>query len=35
MQHALSITNGNLTLAAKKLAIGRATFYRKLERYKL
>jgi len=35
MQHALKITNGNLTLAAKKLAIGRATFYRKLERYKL
>ncbi|MFH2063656.1 MAG: sigma-54 dependent transcriptional regulator [Pseudomonadota bacterium] len=35
MRHALSITNGNLTLAAKKLAIGRATFYRKLERYKL
>jgi DNA-binding NtrC family response regulator len=35
MQHALNITRGNLTLAAKKLAIGRATFYRKLEKYNL
>jgi DNA-binding NtrC family response regulator len=35
MQHALHITNGNLTLAAKKLGIGRATFYRKLEKYNI
>ncbi len=35
MQHALQITNGNLTLAAKKLGIGRATFYRKLEKYNI
>ncbi len=35
MQHALRITQGNLSLAAKALAIGRATFYRKLEKYNL
>jgi DNA-binding NtrC family response regulator len=35
MKHALHITNGNLTLAAKKLGMGRATFYRKLEKYNL
>ncbi len=35
MQHALKITKGNLTLAAKKLGMGRATFYRKLEKYHL
>jgi len=35
MKHALNIANGNLTLAAKKLGIGRATFYRKLEKYKI
>jgi len=35
MQHALHITNGNLTLAAKKLGIGRATFYRKLDKYNI
>jgi transcriptional regulator of acetoin/glycerol metabolism len=33
MQHALHVANGNLTLAAKKLGMGRATFYRKLAKY--
>ncbi len=35
MQHALKMTHGNLTLAAKKLGMGRATFYRKMEKYHL
>jgi DNA-binding NtrC family response regulator len=35
MQHAMKITKGNLTLAAKNLGMGRATFYRKLEKYSL
>jgi len=33
--HALKVTGGNVTRAARALGIGRATMYRKLERFKL
>lgn len=33
--HALKVTGGNIAKAAKELAIGRATLYRKIEKYKL
>ena len=33
--HAIKITRGNISLAAKKLGIGRATFYRKAKAYNL
>ena len=33
LRHAVSITKGNIVEAAKKLKIGRATFYRLLEKY--
>jgi two-component system response regulator AtoC len=35
VRHALKITNGNIAEAAKKLKIGRATFYRLVEKYKI
>ncbi|MCF7885697.1 MAG: sigma-54 dependent transcriptional regulator [Candidatus Marinimicrobia bacterium] len=33
LQKALKITNGNVSEAARKLEIGRATFYRKIKKY--
>jgi DNA-binding NtrC family response regulator len=33
LRHAVSVTKGNIVEAAKKLRIGRATFYRLLEKY--
>ncbi|MGD9201443.1 MAG: sigma-54 dependent transcriptional regulator [Chitinispirillia bacterium] len=33
--HAINVTRGNISLAAKKLGIGRATFYRKAKAYNL
>ena len=33
--HALRVTGGNVTRAARALGIGRATMYRKLDRFKL
>jgi len=35
IQHALRVTGGNVTRAARALGIGRATMYRKLERFKM
>ncbi len=35
IKHAVRVTNGNIVEAAKKLRIGRATFYRLLEKYKI
>ncbi|MDP4172418.1 MAG: sigma-54 dependent transcriptional regulator [Bacteroidota bacterium] len=35
IRHALKVTNGNIVEASKKLQIGRATFYRFLEKYKI
>ncbi len=35
IRHALKVTNGNIQEAAQKLDIGRATFYRLLEKYKI
>jgi len=35
IKHALKITGGNIVEAAKKLKIGRATFYRLLDKYKI
>ncbi len=35
IKHALKITNGNIVDAAKKLRIGRATFYRLMEKYNI
>lgn len=35
LRHAVKVTNGNIVEAAKKLKIGRATFYRLLEKYKI
>ncbi len=35
IQHALKVTGGNVTRAARALGIGRATMYRKLERFKM
>ncbi|MGE5400146.1 MAG: sigma-54-dependent transcriptional regulator [Ignavibacteriales bacterium] len=35
IKHALKVTNGNIVEAAKKLQIGRATFYRFMEKYKI
>jgi len=33
--HALNVTKGNLAVAAKELGMGRATFYRKMDKYSL
>jgi transcriptional regulator of acetoin/glycerol metabolism len=33
--HALRVTGGNVTRAARALGIGRATMYRKLDRFKI
>jgi two-component system response regulator AtoC len=33
--HALKVTGGNVTRAARALGIGRATMYRKLDRFKM
>ena len=35
IKHALEVTGGNIVDAAKKLQIGRATFYRMLEKYNI
>jgi DNA-binding NtrC family response regulator len=35
IRHSLKITGGNIVEAARKLKIGRATFYRLMERYKI
>jgi two-component system response regulator AtoC len=35
IKHAVRVTSGNIVEAAKKLRIGRATFYRLLEKYKI
>ena len=35
IRHALSITNGNIVEAAKRLQLGRATIYRLMEKYKI
>lgn len=35
VKHAVRVTNGNIVEAAKKLRIGRATFYRLLEKYNI
>lgn len=35
IQHALKVTDGNIVEAAKKLKIGRATFYRLMDKYKI
>ena len=35
IKHALRVTEGNILEAAKKLKIGRATFYRLMEKYKI
>lgn len=35
LQHALKLTKGNVSQAAKELGIGRTTLYRKLEKYHL
>ncbi len=35
IKHALKVTKGNILEAAKKLHIGRATFYRLMEKYKI
>ncbi|MCF8243049.1 MAG: sigma-54 dependent transcriptional regulator [Melioribacteraceae bacterium] len=35
VKHALKVTNGNIVDAAKKLKVGRATFYRMMEKYKM
>jgi NADPH-dependent glutamate synthase beta subunit-like oxidoreductase len=35
IRHALSITEGNIVEAAKKLQLGRATIYRLMEKYKI
>jgi len=35
LQHALKLTKGNVSQAAKELGIGRTTLYRKLEKYQL
>jgi DNA-binding NtrC family response regulator len=35
IRHALKVTSGNIVEASKKLQIGRATFYRFLEKYKI
>jgi len=35
MLHALNVTQGNLAVAAKELGMGRATFYRKVDKYGL
>jgi DNA-binding NtrC family response regulator len=35
LQHALNLTKGNVSQAAKELGIGRTTLYRKLEKYQL
>lgn len=35
MLHALNVTKGNLAVAAKELGMGRATFYRKMDKYGL
>lgn len=35
IRHAVKVTSGNIVEAARKLKIGRATFYRLLEKYKI
>lgn len=35
IRHALSITNGNIVEAAKRLQLGRATIYRLMDKYKI
>jgi len=35
LKHALKVTNGNISHAARELRIGRATLYRKLQRYNI
>ena len=35
LEHALSVTQGNISRAAQKLKIGRSTLYRKLQKYNL
>ena len=35
MLHALNVTEGNLDVAAKELGMGRATFYRRVDKYGL
>ena len=35
IKHALKITDNNIVEASKKLKIGRATFYRLMEKYKI
>jgi two-component system response regulator AtoC len=35
IKHAVKVTNGNIVEAARKLRIGRATFYRLLEKYNI
>ena len=35
IMHALKVTRNNVTRAARALGIGRATMYRKLDRYKI
>ena len=35
IKHALKMTEGNIVEAAKKLKIGRATFYRLMDKYKI
>lgn len=35
IKHAIKVTDGNILEAAKKLKIGRATFYRLMEKYKI
>ncbi|MGE5496986.1 MAG: helix-turn-helix domain-containing protein, partial [Syntrophothermus sp.] len=35
IKHALRVTNGNIVEASKKLQIGRATFYRFMEKFNI
>ena len=35
IRHALKVTNGNIVDAAKKLKVGRATFYRLMDKFNI